>query len=175
MNGEEEVTNGTRLPLGTVLSVNAEVTSDDYIIRAILVNGEELESNTFVLAEDATVSLDIIKGKLVNYQVEGNGILSVSDNSSNEIASGAIVYKGSVVVIKVTPDENYHVESVLINGDDKTEECVSDVGYSLVVNEHLDIIAKFAIDSYSLNYSCNEEFGKMIVQKSNGDDVISGD
>ena len=87
MNGEEEVTNGTRLPLGTVLSVNAEVTSDDYIIRAILVNGEELESNTFVLAEDATVSLDIIKGKLVNYQVEGNGILSVSDNSSNEIAS----------------------------------------------------------------------------------------
>lgn len=39
MNGEEEVTNGTRLPLGTVLSVNAEVTSDDYIIRAILVNG----------------------------------------------------------------------------------------------------------------------------------------
>ena len=46
MNGEEEVTNGTRLPLGTVLSVNAEVTSDDYIIRAILVNGEELESNT---------------------------------------------------------------------------------------------------------------------------------
>lgn len=175
MNGEEEVTNGTRLPLGTVLSVNAEVTSDDYIIRAILVNGEELESNTFVLVEDATVSLDIIKGKLVNYQVEGNGILSVSDNSSNEIASGAIVYKGSVVVIKVTPDENYHVESVLINGDDKTEECVSDVGYSLVVNEHLDIIAKFAIDSYSLNYSCNEEFGKMIVQKSNGDDVISGD
>ena len=63
----------------------------------------------------------------------------------------------------------------MINGDDKTEECVSDVGYSLVVNEHLDIIAKFAIDSYSLNYSCNEEFGKMIVQKSNGDDVISGD
>lgn len=47
----------------------------------------------------------------------------------------------------MTPDENYHVESVLINGDDKTEECVSDAGYSLVVNEHLDIIAKFAIDS----------------------------
>ena len=59
------------------------------------------------------------------------------------------MYKGSVVVIKVTPDENYHVESVLINGDDKTEECVSDAGYSLVVNEHLDIIAKFAIPETS--------------------------
>ncbi len=175
MNGEEEVSNGDRLPLGTVLSVNAEVTSDDYIIRAVLVDGEKLENNTFVLTGDVIVSLDIIKGKLINYQVIGSGKLSVLDDASNEIESGAIVNKGSVVTIKLTPDENYHVESVLINGADKTEECISDVGYSLEVNENLNIVAKFTIDSYLLNYSCNEDLGKMVVQKSTGENVISGD
>ncbi len=175
MNGEEEVSNGDSLPLGTVLSVNTEVTSDDYIIRAVLVDGEKLENNTFVLTGDVIVSLDIIKGKLINYQVIGSGKLSVLDDASNEIESGAIVNKGSVVTIKLTPDENYHVESVLINGADKTEECISDVGYSLEVNENLNIVAKFTIDSYLLNYSCNEDLGKMVVQKSTGENVISGD
>lgn len=173
MNGEEEVSNGDSLPLGTVLSVNTEVTSDDYIIRAVLVDGEKLENNTFVLTGDVIVSLDIIKGKLINYQVIGSGKLSVLDDASNEIESGAIVNKGSVVTIKLTPDENYHVESVLINGADKTEECISDVGYSLEVNENLNIVAKFTIDSYLLNYSCNEDLGKMVVQKSTGENVIS--
>ncbi len=175
MNGEEEVSNGDRLPLGTVLSVNAETASDDYVIRAILVNGEKIENNTFVLTEDVTVSLEVIKGKLITYQVIGGGMISVSDDASNEIESGAVVGKGSVVIIKATPDANHHVESVLINGEDKTEECMSDAGCSLEVNENLDIVATFTIDSYSLNYSCNEELGEMIVQRANGDMVTSGD
>lgn len=175
MNGEEEVTSGATLPLGTTLTVNATTTSDDYIIRAILVNDEAIEGNTFVLTEDATVSLDIVKGKLVNYQVEGEGTLSVTDLSMKEVENDAIVDKGSVLLVKATPKENYHVESVLINDEDKTKECTADDPYPLLIEKNISIHAKFAIDTYALNYSCNEELGKMVVQTSTGSDVVSGD
>lgn len=175
MNGEEEVVSGASLQLGTTLTVNATAASDDYVIRAILVNGEAIEGNTFVLTEDAVISLDVVKGKLVEYQVEGEGTLSVTNVMEEEILSGSVVKKGELIGIKATANENYHVESVLINDEDKTAQCTGENAYYYPVNKHTMIHAKFAINTYPLNYSCNEEYGTMVVQTASGATVTSGD
>lgn len=174
MNGEEEVVSGASLKLGTTLTVNA-VASDDYVIRAILVNGKAIEGNTFVLNEDAVITLDVVKGKLVEYQVEGEGTLSVTNAIKEEILSGSVVRKGELIAIKATANENYHVESVLINDEDKTALCTGEEPYYYPVNKHTMIHAKFAINTYPLNYSCNEEYGTMVVQTASGATVTSGD
>lgn len=175
MNGDEEVVSGASLQLGTTLTVNATAASDDYVIRAILVNGEAIDGNTFVLTEDAVISLDVVKGKLVEYQVEGEGTLSITNVIGEEIPSGSVVKKGELIGIKATANENYHVESVLINDEDKTAQCTGENPYYYPVSKHTMIHAKFAINTYPLNYSFNEEYGTMVVQTASGSAVASGD
>lgn len=173
-DGETEVTDGQDVKLGTTLTVRPEVTSDDYEVRSVLVNGEAIEGMEFVLTDAAVVSLDVIKGRIITYSVTGEGTLSVTQGE-NAIENNAVILKGSSVTVKAIPATGYHTESVMIGEDDQTETCSTEAGYTFTLNENTNIEAVFTANTYAFTYSYNEEFGSVTVQKANGDAISTGD
>lgn len=173
-DGVTEVQNEDMLQLGTTLIIRPTVTSDDYEIRSVLVNGEAIEGMEFVLAGETTISLDVIKGRIITYSTTGEGTLSITQGG-NAVENNAVVLKGSDVTVKAIPATGYHIGSVLIGENDQTEACSTEAGYTFTLNEDTNIEAVFTANTYAFTYSYNEEFGSVAIEKASGDAIATGD
>ncbi|WP_455585899.1 GEVED domain-containing protein [Bacteroides sp.] len=173
-DGVTEVRDGDQVKLGNTLTIRPTVTSEDYEVRSVLVNGEAIEGMEFVFREESTVSLDVIKGRIISYSTTGEGTLLITEGG-NAVDNHAVLLRGSNVTVKAVPTAGYHTESVMIGEEDQTEACSTADGYTFTLNEDTHIEAVFTANTYAFTYSYNEEFGSVTVQKANGDAISTGD
>lgn len=172
MNGEMEITSGDQIQEGTTLTVEAELTSDEYTVRSVLVNDNVITGNQVIVSEPTTIEVDIIKGRLITYTVGEHGTLSVT-NEENAVETNAILPKRTSINVKALPDTEYYAQSILINGEDKTVECTSVAGYTFTLEANTDIQASFDINKYEFTYTHDAKRANVVV-RNDGATVNSG-
>ncbi len=95
------------------------------------------DTHNYLTVPDLDIEV-LVKSKYqVTTSVVGNGA----------ITPGASVVEGETFTIEVTPALHHHLEQLTING---VEIDMVTNTYDVIVNEDLDILARFAIDRYSV-------------------------
>ena len=74
-------------------------------------------------------------------------------NGTIDPANSSVVEYGSTYTCKFTPDSNYHIEDVIVDGN--SVGSVTSYTFSGVDSDHT-IIAKFAINSFTITASSSE-------------------
>jgi hypothetical protein len=89
----------------------------------------------------------------VNFIATPGGQVAVRNADFMMLTSGARVEQGSVITILIRANAGYLIQSVTINGDDKTAECSPPYGYDYTANADVNIIATFveAPPAYCIN------------------------
>lgn len=82
-SGDNIVTSGSKVTQYTTLTVEA-TPIEGYQVKSIKVNNTEIEGNTFVLNEEATVTVEFTNKLTISYTVSGIGIFSVVDENNLE-------------------------------------------------------------------------------------------
>ena len=92
---------------------------------------------TFTVAEHRTLTAHFSTNQYaVNYSTPANGTLSVMAGS-NPVKSGSMVEHGTVLTITATPDANFYLETLTVNGDNFTS------GSVYVVSSTTNIVCTF--------------------------------
>lgn len=139
-DGVNDIVSGTNVLLGTELFITATPNSG-YKTKRIIVNGEEMNENSFVLTQATTVKADFESIDLPLYLVtileSEHGRLSVN-NASTIISSGDKVNEGSFLTIVAIPYDGYELTDVLVNDqiiNEYTIEVNGDVTISAIFSE----------------------------------------
>lgn len=116
------------------------------------VNGEVRTEPEVALNED--MDMECVAYFASDYPVAfgtvGQGVLTCSVQGE-PIESGSVVADGTKVEVALSAAEHYHVESLLVNGQDMLSRYLDNPsGFTLSVREPTDIEAVFAIDRYRL-------------------------
>jgi hypothetical protein len=82
----------------------------------------------------------------VTYTSNPGGQLAVRNNSTfTLVGSGSQVEKGTTIAVIAKPNNGYKVQSVTINGEDKTTQCASPNGFNHIANSNVNIQANYAV------------------------------
>lgn len=116
------------------------------------VNGEVRTEPEVALNED--MDMECVAYFASDYPVAfgavGQGVLTCSVQGE-PIESGNVVADGTKVEVTLSAAEHYHIESLLVNGQDMLSRYLDNPsGFTLSVREPTDIEAVFAIDRYRL-------------------------
>lgn len=163
-NGDMTVTSGSKVSQYTNLTIEA-TPSEGYQVKSIKVNGIEIDGNTFVLEEEATITVEFTDKLIVRYTVTENGSFSIVDDDENPINSGDEVRQGTYLMIMVRPNEGYEISSFTVNGEEEKESLIGSV-YMVKCQENLDIKVVFAKKQFNVAFSSNN-FGTLTVKKNN--------
>ena len=116
LNGSQEVTTGSDIAYGTVLTV--EATPDPgYRLDIIKVNGTRISGVSFTVTNNSTVEVVFSETNknTITYSQSIGGTFRVL-NGSQEVVSGGVVNDGTVLTIEATPAQGYRLDSVRVNG-----------------------------------------------------------
>lgn len=169
-NGEEVISNGQNITLGTTLTVEA-IPEEDYLLKSILVNGVAIDGNSFVVRDFNTViSAEFTNHKIMTILANQGGNTTVKAiNSDQNIQNGDWFAKGEYVFNAIA-DETYEIIRVEIDGNDESE-FISDDKTSFICNKTLtdncSYEVEFAKKQISFNYSYNEALGSVVVTQQN--------
>ncbi len=111
------------------------------------------------------------------------GTLEVFDQNKAPLSSGALLTKGSLILLRATPQEAYKVESIVVGSqyysgsnllplDSKTKSI------EVVLTEDAEIQVQFVpveAPSYVVNFTCPEEVAPLVTISCNGSTINSGD
>ncbi len=136
------INSGDEVPAGTLLTIEPTLTSDDYYLKSVLVNGDPVTENQVVVDESIEISLDIIKGRIVTFESVGNGTFSITSEGRN-LTSGDVVLKGKSIILKAVPNKMHILESASVNSQDQTAAVASENGYTFLLAENVDIQVVF--------------------------------
>ena len=113
-NGTQEVASGSSLQEDTELTI--EATPDPfYRLDSIKVNGVRIEGFSFRLGDNTT--LEVFFGRdayKVTYEQSTGGTFRIL-NGTQEIASGSLVDKGTVLTVETTPNAGKKFDIIKIN------------------------------------------------------------
>ena len=113
-NGTQEVASGSSLQEDTELTI--EATPDPfYRLDSIKVNGVRIEGFSFRLGDNTT--LEVFFGRdayKVTYEQSTGGTFRIL-NGTQEIASGSLVDKGTVLTVEATPNAGKKFDIIKIN------------------------------------------------------------
>ena len=116
LNGSQEVTTGSDVAYGTVLTVEA-TPNTGYKLDIIKVNGTRISGVSFTVTSNSTV--EVVFGETnkstVTYSQSVGGTLRVL-NGTQVVASGSVVNDGTVLTVKATPAPGYRLDSIRVNG-----------------------------------------------------------
>ena len=152
MNGATPVPSGTMVDHGTVLKITAEPNSG-YHLETLTVNGT---NHTNGANQTVTSAITIVTKFAINppdtytviYDTPQNGILVVKAGTTI-IISGSAVENGTILTITATPNDNYHLVTLTVNGNNFENEG----NYS--VTSTTIIAATFAIYTYIITVNSN--------------------
>lgn len=117
-NGDEIVTSGTKVNSGTTLKIEPSP-AENYEKNEIRVNNTVIIGTSFVAVNDSIIGVTFKQIKrTVTKNATQHGSYTVFDNADVEVISGGKVVQGTDIKIHVTPDENYTVDKVKVNGAD---------------------------------------------------------
>ena len=116
LNGSQEVTTGSDIAYGTVLTVEA-TPNTGYKLDIIKVNGTRISGVSFTVTSNSTV--EVVFGETnkstVTYSQSVGGTLRVL-NGTQVVASGSVVNDGTVLTVEATPAPGYRLDSIRVNG-----------------------------------------------------------
>ena len=116
LNGSQEVTTGSDVAYGTVLTVEA-TPNTGYKLDIIKVNGTRISGVSFTVTSNSTV--EVVFGETnkstVTYSQSVGGTLRVL-NGTQVVASGSVVNDGTVLTVEATPALGYRLDSIRVNG-----------------------------------------------------------
>ena len=116
LNGSQEVTTGSDVTYGTVLTVEA-TPNTGYKLDIIKVNGTRISGVNFTVTSNSTV--EVVFGETnkstVTYSQSVGGTLRVL-NGTQVVASGSVVNDGTVLTVEATPAPGYRLDSIRVNG-----------------------------------------------------------
>ena len=116
LNGSQEVTTGSDVTYGMVLTVEA-TPNTGYKLDIIKVNGTRISGVSFTVTSNSTV--EVVFGETnkstVTYSQSVGGTLRVL-NGTQVVASGSVVNDGTVLTVEATPAPGYRLDSIRVNG-----------------------------------------------------------
>ena len=133
------ITSGETVPVGTFLKVTA-VPDMNYLLETLTVNGEAFVNGaSFVVggATEIAATFAVVTYPLT-FTTSAGGTLSVTSNDVS-IESGTAVPAGTVLTITATPNANYAMSTLTVNG-----QLVED-GATHTVDGEVEITATFSI------------------------------
>ena len=165
LNGSQEVTTGSDIAYGTVLTV--EATPDPgYRLDAIKVNGTRISGVSFTVTNNSTVEVVFSETNknTITYSQSIGGTFRVL-NGSQEVVSGGVVNDGTVLTIEATPAQGYRLDSVRVNG-------VRISGLSFTVTSSSAVEVYFSKPLFTISY--NQSAGGTFKVKNGSQEVASG-
>lgn len=165
-NGNNIITPGTKVPQYATLTIET-TPAEGYQVKSIKVNNTEIEGNTFVLEEEATITVEFTNRLIVKYSISENGsILIKNANTGASFNNGDEFDKNLFIAIGLTPVEGYEVSVFTVNGEDKKEKLKNNVYLITNCQTNLDIKVEFAKKQFNVAFSSNN-FGTLTVKKNN--------
>ena len=165
LNGSQEVTTGSDIAYGTVLTV--EATPDPgYRLDIIKVNGTRISGVSFTVTNNSTVEVVFSETNknTITYSQSIGGTFRVL-NGSQEVVSGGVVNDGTVLTIEATPAQGYRLDSVRVNG-------VRISGLSFTVTSSSVVEVYFSKPLFTISY--NQSAGGTFKVKNGSQEVASG-
>ena len=165
LNGSQEVTTGSDVAYGTVLTV--EATPDPgYRLDIIKVNGTRISGVSFTVTSNSTVEVVFSETNknTITYSQSIGGTFRVL-NGSQEVVSGGVVNDGTVLTIEATPAQGYRLDSVRVNG-------VRISGLSFTVTSSSVVEVYFSKPLFTISY--NQSAGGTFKVKNGSQEVASG-
>ena len=113
------IPSGAEVLTGTAITITA-IPDEGYNIGTITVNGEpHISGETYIITETTTIVATFdIKMFEVTYTVTGQGTLSVTAPGIGTVTNGMDVPHGTLLTITATPDANYELDLLKVNGED---------------------------------------------------------
>lgn len=123
---------------GKIVTLTA-IPDEGYVLNKIYINGEEIAGNTFTVAGDAEIYATFAE-KIPVYTVEiaanenASGTLTNIDNTDavSLMSTGLSANDGEEIQITASPDEDYAVEAIYVNGKEI-------VGDRFIVNDNTTV------------------------------------
>ena len=165
LNGSQEVTSGSDIAYGTVLTV--EATPDpSYRLDAIKVNGTRISGVSFTVTNNSTVEVFFGEAEyMVTYHQSIGGTYRIL-NGSQEVTTGSNIAYGTVLNIEVTPAEHYKLDSILVNG-------IRIIGFSFTVDANSIVETYFSKMKYTVTYT--QPVNGTLTLKDGSQTIHSGD
>lgn len=165
-NGNNIITPGTKVPQYATLTIET-TPAEGYQVKSIKVNNIEIEGNTFVLEEEATITVEFTDKLSVTYTVTGDGSFSILDaNINEEINNGDEIEKGTWVFMTIVANEGSEISNFTINGINEIESIEGGVYMIRSCQTNLDINVEFSKKQYNVAFSSNA-YGALVVKKGN--------
>ena len=165
LNGSQEVTTGSDVAYGTVLTVEA-TPNTGYKLDIIKVNGTRISGVSFTVTSNSTV--EVVFGETnkstVTYSQSVGGTLRVL-NGSQEVASGSVVNDGTVLTVEATPAPGYRLDSIRVNG-------TRIAGFTFTITSSSLVEAYFSKPLFTISY--NLSAGGTFKVKNGSQEVASG-
>jgi len=157
-------------------TVNGNALAEEQLTDA----GTGSQSYTMAVGEDDSVLVYFEKKPTVSYQMEQNHGTAGMTDGQKDITSGSFIEFGSSVTWRITPKEEYAVETAVLNGVDITGDCTRDsedgniLSYTL---EHIQTHQELAVTFKKkpvVTYSAETSEGA-VTAKTGGTGITSGD
>lgn len=188
---------GTELESGSWVSNNQELTisavpAEGYEIISATLNGnvDILESlltgeRVYTFNAEANSNIEIIFAKKtysLTYSFDSEMGKVLVKNAGITVNSGDKLEHGTVVSVNLRPNMLYYVESIIVNGTDKTDELLTeDNSFELTVTEDITLEVLFAAEKYTLIYNTpkcgtiNVTLGDSETPVTSGNEIPFGD
>ena len=163
LNGSQEVTTGSDVAYGTVLTVEA-TPNTGYQVDSIKVNGIRITGFSFMVQGNTTVEVFWgVAEYMVTYNQSAGGTLRVL-NGSQVVASGSSIEYGTVLTFEATAAEHYKFDSIRVNGTR-----ISGLIFTVTDNTNIEVF--FGKQSYAVTYNSNMYSGKIEVTR--GSEIVA--
>lgn len=143
---------------------------DFYLILDMQLGGSWVGN---VTGENLPVEMYIDWVKFYKNNEEG-GKLSVKTLENRVITSGETIPENTVLLISATPVEGYEIASIMVNGEDVTEQHNTSGTYAYCPTSATSISATYQKRQYTVNYSTTGGVNVEVVDE-NSNEIASGD
>ena len=165
LNGSQEVTTGSDVTYGTVLTVEA-TPNTGYKLDIIKVNGTRISGVSFTVTSNSTV--EVVFGETnkstVTYSQSVGGTLRVL-NGTQVVTSGSVVNDGTVLTVEATPALGYRLDSIRVNG-------TRIAGFTFTITSSSLVEAYFSKPQITVSYT--QSAGGTFKVKNGSQEVASG-
>lgn len=123
------VTNGQSVAVGTVLVITA-TPSAHYVLESLSAGGSSITGNTYAVDSAKTNLIEAhfaLSEVAVTWLTPENGTLKVYDGTGAPLTSGSYVPVGGKLQVTATPDSNYKLDSLKMNGTPITSDSMNTV------------------------------------------------
>lgn len=158
---------------GTDIFVKVQANDRKYALEAVLCNGERLQtSSSYRVVQDIELEAQFVERTMCSITLKpySNGKVSVTyidpfDMGFYDWKEGEQIYSHSVMMISATPDQDYMLEGVFVDGEKLT-------GASFTIYSDIVIEVRFkktgSVFDYRLENNYDPAFGDVTVTDSDG-------